>query len=62
MEVNTNLVRPITLCGFLEQKYFFMFADRAIRETETYTEKEKSEWFVHLQTYYAQAQTISQNI
>lgn len=50
MEVNTNLVEQIILHGFLGEKYFFTFTDRTTRKTETYTEKEKSEWFVHLQT------------
>ena len=41
-------------------RYFFTFTDGAARATETYTRKEKSEWFVHLQTYYARTQTVSQ--
>lgn len=60
VEVNTDLVGPITPCGFLGERYFFTFTDGATRETETYTGKEKSEWFGHFQSYYAQAQTVSQ--
>ena len=60
VEVNTYLVGPITPCGFLGERYFFTFTDGAARETETYTGKEKSEWFVQLQTYYARVQTVSQ--
>ena len=59
-KIYTDLVGPITLQGFLGEKYFFTFMDRATRETETYTGKEKSEWFSHLKTYYARAQTMSQ--
>ena len=62
MEINIDLVEPITPCGFLGEKYFFTFTDGVTRETETYTRKEKSEWFVHLQTYYARAQTVSQKV
>ena len=59
-EIHTDLVAPITPWGFLGEKYFFTFTDRATQETETYTGKKKSEWFSHLKTYYARAQTMSQ--
>lgn len=51
---------PITSCGFLGERYFFTFIDGAIKKIETYTGNEKSEWFGHLQSYYARAQTVSQ--
>ncbi len=59
-KIYTNLVKPIIPQGFLREKYFFIFINRVIKETETSTRREKSEWFSHLKTYYAQAQTISQ--
>lgn len=59
-EIHTDLVGPITPRGFSGEKYFFTFTDGATRETETYTGKEKSEWFSHLKIYYARAQTVSQ--
>lgn len=59
LEISTDLVGPITLHGFLGEKYFFTFTDGATRETETYTGYEKSKWFEHLKTYYARAQTVS---
>ena len=59
-EIHTDLVGPITPQGFSREKYFFTFTDRATRETKTSTGREKSEWFSHLKTYYAQAQTMSQ--
>lgn len=55
MKVNTDHVWPIILHSFLEEKYFFVFTDGVTRRIETYTEKEKSEWFRHLQTYYTRA-------
>lgn len=48
MDVNTNFVGPITPGKFLEEKYFFTFINKAIREIKTYTKKEKSGWFGHL--------------
>ena len=59
-EIHTNLVEPITPLGFLGEKYFFTFTDGVTRETQTYIEKEKSEWFSHLKTYYTRTQTMSQ--
>lgn len=60
IKIHTALVGPITFWGFLRKKYFFIFIDEATRETDTYTRKEKSQWFNYLKTYYAQAQTILQ--
>ena len=62
MEINTDLVGPITSRRFLGEKYFFMFTDGAARKTETYIGMEKSEWFVYLQTYYVREQTASQKV
>ena len=59
-EIHTDLVGSITPWGFLGEKYFFTFADGTTRETQTYTGKEKSEWFSYLKTYYVRAQTMSQ--
>lgn len=55
MKINTNLIRLITLHGFLRKSYFFIFTDGAIKKPEIYIKKEKNKRFKHLQTYYAQA-------
>lgn len=51
--MNFYLIRLMTSQGFLREKYFFIFIDRAIRETRTYTRRNKNEWFRHSKTYYA---------
>ena len=52
-KIYTNLVRLITSQDFLGEIYFFNFTNRAIKETEIFIIREKSELFGHLKTYYA---------
>lgn len=58
--IHTDLVWPLMPQGFGGERYFFTFTDYFTRYTETFTGKQKSDWFQCLKEFYNLAKTRTQ--